>query len=133
MKTPVAQATAATNDPLRRLSPRFIDPDWLVMRGMAKAIRDFAARLAGPGVVVIDFSAVFDVEYSALKEMIAAEKRMRNGGVSMWLAGLSPDVFAMVRRSPLGDALGDQRMFFNVEVAVARYLADRTQHSRTEP
>lgn len=55
MKTPAAQATAATNDPLRRLSPRFIDPDWLVMRGMAKAIRDFAARLAGPGVVVIDF------------------------------------------------------------------------------
>ena len=78
-----------------------------------------------PDVVVIDFSGVFDLEYSALKELTAAEKRMRDSGVSVWLARLTPDVFAMVRRSPLGDALGDQRMFFNVEMAVAKYLADR--------
>ncbi len=88
---------------------------------------------AKPSVVVIDLSAVFDLEYSALKSLIAAERRMSDGGVSMWLAGLTPDVFAMVRRSPLGDALGDQRMFFNVEMAVARYLADRPAHPRVEP
>ena len=72
---------------------------------------------------MLDLSAVFDLEYTALKALIAAEQRLRDRGIAMWLAGLTPDVFAMVRRSPLGEALGDERMFFNVEVAVARYLA----------
>ncbi len=50
----------------------------------------------------------------------------------MWLAGLTPDVFAMVRRSPLGEALGNERMFFNVEMAVAKYLASRRDNSRAK-
>ena len=62
-----------------------------------------------------------------------ALRRSDLGHYALWLAGLNPDVFAMVRRSPLGDVLGDQRMFFNVEMAVARYLADRANHSRVEP
>ena len=36
----------------------------------------------------------------------------------------------MVRRSPLGDALGNQRMFFNVEMAVARYSGQTAPHNR---
>jgi hypothetical protein len=31
-------------------------------------------------------------------------------------------VLAIVERSPLGQALGHERMFFNLEQAVARYL-----------
>ena len=101
------------------------------IESVAEKTRPLIAQ-AKPDVVVIDFSAVFDLEYSALKELIAAEKRMQDMGVSMWVAGLSPDVFAMVRRSPLGDVLGDQRMFFNVETAVARFLADRSDNQRAE-
>lgn len=49
------RATSATNDPLRRLDPRIVDSDWLVMRGMARAIRAIAAETPGAGRVAIDF------------------------------------------------------------------------------
>ena len=52
-----------------------------------------------------------------------AEKRHRENGVQFWLVGLNPGVLAAVQRSPLGEALGRDRMFFNLEQAVERYLA----------
>ena len=33
----------------------------------------------------------------------------------------------MVQRSPLGETLGRERMFFNLEQAVARYLASSSE------
>lgn len=74
-----------------------------------------------PAVVALDLSGVFDLEYTALKMLTEAEKRNRARGIDLWLVGLTPEVLAMVRRSPLGQALGDERMFFNLEDAVARY------------
>ena len=41
----------------------------------------------------------------------------------MWLIGLTPDVLAAVRRSPFGRAVGQERMFFNLDQAVDKYLA----------
>jgi high affinity sulfate transporter 1 len=76
---------------------------------------------ARPRVVAIDMSAVFDIEYSALKALTNAETRAREQGVELWLVALNPDVFRMVQRSPLGAALGRERMFFNAELAVARH------------
>jgi sulfate permease, SulP family len=76
---------------------------------------------ARPRVLAIDLGAVFDLEYSALKALIEAEKRARDQGVALWLIGLNPAVLAMVQRSPLGATLGRDRMLFNVELAVARY------------
>jgi high affinity sulfate transporter 1 len=81
---------------------------------------------ARPAVVVIDLSAVFDLEYTALKMLTEGEKRMRERGVRVCLAGLNPAVLAMVQRSPLGETLGRERMFFNVELAVERYERERT-------
>ena len=78
---------------------------------------------ASAKVVVLDLSGVFDLEYSALKMLTAAEQRWREAGVMLWLAGLTPDVYAVVRRSPLGEALGEERLFFNLEMAVANYQA----------
>lgn len=49
------QVTSETNDPRRRLRPRMIDADWMVMRGMAREIRAQAANLGRPGAVVVDF------------------------------------------------------------------------------
>ncbi|MHA6203714.1 SulP family inorganic anion transporter [Dyella soli] len=72
-------------------------------------------------VVVLDLGGVFDLEYTALKMLGEAEQRQRNMGISMWLVDLTPGVLAMVRRSPLGQALGEERMLFNLEQAVARY------------
>jgi anti-anti-sigma regulatory factor len=72
-------------------------------------------------VVVLHLSGVFDLEYTALKMLIEAEQRLREMGVTVWLAGLTPGVLATVMKSQLGKALGTERMFFNLEQAVARY------------
>ena len=78
---------------------------------------------AKPKVVVLDLSGVFDLEYTALKMLTEAEKRHRARGVLLWLVGLNPEVLAVVQRSPLGEALGRERMIFNLETAVAKYQA----------
>ena len=49
---------------------------------------------------MLDLSGVFDLEYSALKMLTEAEQRQREAGVKLWLAGLTPDVYAVIRRSP---------------------------------
>jgi SulP family sulfate permease len=76
-----------------------------------------------PKVIALDLSRVFDLEYTALKMLIEADKRLQERGLTLWLVGLNPGVLAMVKRSPLGHALGAQRMLFNVEQAVERYGA----------
>jgi SulP family sulfate permease len=76
---------------------------------------------AQPKVVVLDLNAVFDLEYSALKALSEGEKRQRDLGVATWLVGLNPGVLQMVQRSPLGKALGHEKMQFSLELAVARY------------
>ncbi|HET7795604.1 MAG TPA: SulP family inorganic anion transporter, partial [Rhizobacter sp.] len=76
---------------------------------------------ASPRVVALHLRSVVDLEYTALKMLIEAEKRLRDAGVMLWLVGLNPGVLEMVRRSPLGDTLGRERMFFNLEQAVAAY------------
>jgi MFS superfamily sulfate permease-like transporter len=78
---------------------------------------------AKPKVVLIDLSNVFDLEYTALKRLAEGEARERQNGISLWLAALNPGVLAMVQRSPLGEALGRERMFFNLEQAEAKYQA----------
>src|SRR5215475_6522950 len=76
-----------------------------------------------PKVVALDLSGVPDLEYTALKMLVEAEKRQREGGVSLWLVGLNPEVLSVIQRSPLGKILGRERMHFNLELAVSKYLA----------
>ncbi len=76
---------------------------------------------AKPRVVALDLGGVFDFEYTALKILTEAEKRLHENGVLLWLVGLNPGVLAVVQRSPLGATLGRERMFFNLEQAVDRY------------
>lgn len=79
---------------------------------------------ARPTTVVMDMSNVLDIEYTALKMLMEAEKRHRERGVKLWLAGLSPQVLDMIRRSDLGKRLGREGMFFNMEIALAKYLGE---------
>ena len=72
-------------------------------------------------VVLIDLSGVFDLEYTALKMLTEGEKRQREAGVSVWLAGANPHVLEMIQRSTLGETLGREALLFNVETAVAKY------------
>jgi high affinity sulfate transporter 1 len=78
-------------------------------------------REANPKIVVLDLSRVFDVEYTALKMLTEAERRLSASGQTLWLAGLNPGVLDSVRRSPLGAAIGEARMFYNLEQVMVRY------------
>jgi anti-anti-sigma factor len=88
---------------------------------IAERIRPLVAD-ANPRIVALDLSRVPDLEYTALKMLTEAEKRHRDRGVTLWLVGLNPEVLAMVHRAPLGETLGRERMFHNLELAVALYL-----------
>ena len=74
-----------------------------------------------PRVVILDCSAIPDFEYTALCTLIRAEEKMREAGITLWLSALNPLALNMVRRSPLGQALGNERMFFNLREAVEAY------------
>jgi high affinity sulfate transporter 1 len=76
---------------------------------------------AKPSVLLLHCRAIIDVEYTALKMLAEAEEKLRLGGTELWLAGLNPDVFEMVERSKLGEALGHERMFLNLQAAVERF------------
>jgi len=76
---------------------------------------------AKPRVVALDFSGVLDIEYTALKMLTEAEKRHRELGVMLWLVGLNPEVLRVVQNSELGETLGRERMFFNLEQAVENF------------
>jgi len=90
---------------------------------LGQKLRPLVAELK-PRVLVLDLASVFDLEYTALRMLTEAERRLREEqGVALWLVGLNPGVLEMVRRSPLGDTLGRERMLFNLDVAVERYLA----------
>jgi SulP family sulfate permease len=89
---------------------------------IADKVRPLVTQLR-PKVVAMDLSGVYDLEYTALKMLIEAEKRNRDLGTALWLVGLQPQVLTVVLRSPLGKTLGRESMFFNLEQAVAKYEA----------
>jgi MFS superfamily sulfate permease-like transporter len=74
-----------------------------------------------PQVVLLHCRAIFDVEYTALKVLAELEEKLRRAGCELWLAGLNPSVLAVVERSKLGQALGRERMFYNMQAAVEEF------------
>jgi SulP family sulfate permease len=88
---------------------------------------------ASPSVLVIDCSSIIDIEYTALKMLAEAEDKLQRRGVTLWLAALNPEVFATVSRSRIGQILGRDRMFLNVESAVDRYKQLRNMQKPLSP
>jgi MFS superfamily sulfate permease-like transporter len=74
-----------------------------------------------PKVIAWDMSGVPDLEYTAVKMLTEGDGRMRERGVEFWLVALGQEVLRVVRQSPLGEALGNERMLFDLETAAARY------------
>ena len=92
----------------------------------AEHIAEKMRRLADeakPSVVAIDLSAVPDLEYTALKTLMEAERRQRDRGVRLWLVGLNPGVLRMVQKSPLGEVLGREELHFNLEAVLTKFRA----------
>jgi high affinity sulfate transporter 1 len=84
-----------------------------------------------PKVVALDLSGVFDLEYTALKALIEAERRLGENGVSVWLVDLTPAVLQVIQRSSLAATLGPERMHHNLEIAVQKYLGPPSPQNRS--
>ncbi len=89
-------------------------------QGVAMALRRLIEQ-AQPRVVVLDCSAVIDIEYSALRMLINLDQHLARHGIRLWLAALNPTVLEVVKRSELGERLGSERLLSNVERAVERF------------
>jgi anti-anti-sigma regulatory factor len=76
---------------------------------------------AVPRVVVLDLSAVPDLEYSVLRALEDMDERLRADGITLWVAALNPDALEIFLRSPIGQAMGRARMLFNLEQAVEQF------------
>jgi SulP family sulfate permease len=76
---------------------------------------------ARPEVVILECSAIPDFEYTALRALIEAEEKLREGGITLWLTTLNPEAFIVIKRSPLGKTLTTDRMFFNLHDAVTAF------------
>ena len=85
-----------------------------------------------PQVVVLDCSAIPDIEYTALKQLTEGEEKLRESGITLWLAALNPAPLHTVERSSLGATLGHERMYFNLEQAVEAYLQRSDQGAANE-
>lgn len=78
---------------------------------------------AKPEIVALDCSAVPDIEYTALRMLSDAEEKLSEAGITLWLIALNPEALRVVKQAPLGKRLGHERMFFNTEQAVEKYLS----------
>jgi sulfate permease, SulP family len=76
---------------------------------------------ANPKVVILECSAIPDFEYTALKALIGLEEKLQGRGIVLWLSALNPEALKVVKSSPLGQTLGNERMFFNLREAVQAY------------
>lgn len=123
------------SDVFRPLSPEHADdetfPGLLILRTEGRVHFANAQRIGDKmwpivrevkcKVLLLDCSAIPDIEYTALKMLGDAEEKLRAEGVSLWLAALNPEALRVIQRSPLGDVFGGHRMFFNIQLAVERY------------
>jgi SulP family sulfate permease len=71
--------------------------------------------------VILDCSAVPDIEYTALHMLTEAEQKLHKSGITLCLAALNPEALRVIKASPLGATLGRERMFVNLEQAVASW------------
>ncbi len=82
-----------------------------------------AIRQAGARIVVLECSAIPNIEYTALGLLSDFEEKLSEAGVTLWLAALNPEALQAVEASALGLRLTHRRMFFTLEQAVEAYLA----------
>ena len=89
---------------------------------IAEKLRDLVAA-ARPRVVLLDFSATPGIEYTALKMLVEYESRVHVHGVELWISAPNSEVLELLRRTPLAERLGRERIFQTIEDAVAAFEA----------
>ena len=76
-----------------------------------------------PQILILDCDAIPDIEYTALKSLAEFEEQLRDAGILLWLVALNPQVLPIIRRAPLGEKLGNERMYSSLEQAIDAYQA----------
>jgi len=89
---------------------------------VAERLREIVDR-EKPKVLALDCSAIPGFEFTALNMLVNAEEQLRRDGVDLWLVSLNPEALEMIRRTPLAERLGSNRMRFNLEETVDAYSA----------
>ena len=88
---------------------------------------------SSPQVLILDCGAIPDIEYTALKSLEQFETRLHNAGILLELAALNPAALHIVRQSPLGKKLGNERMFLNLQEAVEAHAHQAGQDAAARP
>jgi sulfate permease, SulP family len=89
---------------------------------VAEKIRGLWETQPDTRCILLDLRGVFDLEYSALKMIVDAERRQRAAGIRLIIAAPNAQVRGMMMRSDLGESLGAEGIFDSLDVAVAHYL-----------
>ena len=89
---------------------------------VAEKIRGLWETQPDTHCILLDLRGVFDLEYSALKMIVDAERRQRAAGISLIIAAPNAQVRGMLMRSALGETLGPGGIFDSLDMAVAHYL-----------
>jgi SulP family sulfate permease len=76
-----------------------------------------------PQILILDCDAIPDIEYTALKSLAEFEEQLRDAGILLWLVALNPQVLPIIRRAPLGEKLGNERMYSSLEQSIYAYQA----------
>jgi sulfate permease, SulP family len=141
-----AVAWNRARDIFRRAGESADDEQWpglLVLRTEGRITFANAARAgekmqalvaeARPRVIVLECSAIPDIEYTALTMLTEAEQKLRERGISLWLAALNPEALKVIERSPLRAVLGRERMFFNLHQAIEAWEHGAAIHHGKDP
>jgi high affinity sulfate transporter 1 len=124
----------------RALSPEHPDdetwPGLLIVRAEGRLFFANAERVADrmrplidrarPRVLLLDCRGIIDIEYTALKWLAEADEKLAAEGVTLWVVGLNPQALEVVRRAPIGERLGRERMFMNLDAAIGAFEERRS-------
>ena len=89
---------------------------------VSEKIRNLWETQPNINAIILDLRGVFDLEYSALKMIVDAERRQRAAGVKLIIAAPNDEVRGMLMRSPLGKVLSAEGIYDSLDVAVEHYL-----------
>ncbi len=101
---------------------------FLNAQNIAETINELIEKYQ-PRVLVLDMSRVSDIEYSALQMLIEGDQTTNSNGFTLWLAGLNPEVLAVVRRSEFADRLGEERLLFSAREAIKQFQLQQKDSS----
>jgi high affinity sulfate transporter 1 len=98
---------------------------------VADSVRELVIQKK-PRVLMLDLSAVFDIEYSALQMLIESERSLADRGIVLWLANLNSDVLEYVRVSGFAGRLGASRMFPTAHAGIRQFQESAVPVSLSE-